>query len=167
MPYKIVRASNGDAWLEVHSKMYSPSQAGAFILIKMKETAGELICLNKNELLILFIWTWIKKLFLTSRELLGPVSEKCSCYSTSLLQRLPETGERFHDYFTYHLHIHCLVTCSYIFGDVYSSVGAQLCKGLTVLGCQFFLMGTIPWRKIPIIDWTHALWFLSGGCLSL
>lgn len=41
VPYKIVRASNGDAWLEAHSKLYSPSQAGAFILMKMKETAGE------------------------------------------------------------------------------------------------------------------------------
>lgn len=40
MPYKIVRASNGDAWVEAHGKMYSPSQAGAFVLMKMKETAG-------------------------------------------------------------------------------------------------------------------------------
>nr|AGO01990.1 heat shock 70kDa protein 9 [Monopterus albus] len=39
VPYKIVRASNGDAWVEVHGKMYSPSQAGAFVLMKMKETA--------------------------------------------------------------------------------------------------------------------------------
>uniref|UniRef100_A0A671KQY2 Stress-70 protein, mitochondrial-like n=1 Tax=Sinocyclocheilus anshuiensis TaxID=1608454 RepID=A0A671KQY2_9TELE len=41
VPYKIVRASNGDAWLEAHGKLYSPSQAGAFILMKMKETAGQ------------------------------------------------------------------------------------------------------------------------------
>uniref|UniRef100_A0A3P9HW73 Stress-70 protein, mitochondrial n=1 Tax=Oryzias latipes TaxID=8090 RepID=A0A3P9HW73_ORYLA len=39
VPYKIVRASNGDAWVEAHGKMYSPSQMGAFVLIKMKETA--------------------------------------------------------------------------------------------------------------------------------
>uniref|UniRef100_A0A8C1P4J9 Stress-70 protein, mitochondrial n=1 Tax=Cyprinus carpio TaxID=7962 RepID=A0A8C1P4J9_CYPCA len=39
VPYKIVRASNGDAWLEAHGKLYSPSQAGAFVLMKMKETA--------------------------------------------------------------------------------------------------------------------------------
>ncbi|XP_054716221.1 heat shock protein hsp-6-like [Uloborus diversus] len=38
-PFKIVKASNGDAWLEAQGKMYSPSQIGAFILIKMKETA--------------------------------------------------------------------------------------------------------------------------------
>uniref|UniRef100_A0A1W7RAB7 Heat shock 70 kDa protein n=1 Tax=Hadrurus spadix TaxID=141984 RepID=A0A1W7RAB7_9SCOR len=37
--YKIVKASNGDAWVEAHGKMYSPSQIGAFVLIKMKETA--------------------------------------------------------------------------------------------------------------------------------
>lgn len=35
-----MRASNGDAWVEAHGKMYSPSQAGAFVLMKMKETAG-------------------------------------------------------------------------------------------------------------------------------
>ncbi|XP_034398837.1 stress-70 protein, mitochondrial isoform X2 [Cyclopterus lumpus] len=39
VPFKIVRASNGDAWVEVHGKMYSPSQGGAFVLMKMKETA--------------------------------------------------------------------------------------------------------------------------------
>eukprot|EP01027_Heterolobosea_sp_BB2_P008436 GEZU01012514.1.p1 GENE.GEZU01012514.1~~GEZU01012514.1.p1 ORF type:complete len:656 (+),score=307.54 GEZU01012514.1:133-2100(+) len=37
--YKIVRADNGDAWVEVQGKKYSPSQIGAFILMKMKETA--------------------------------------------------------------------------------------------------------------------------------
>src|SRR5881398_986819 len=39
VPYKIVRASNGDAWVEVDGKTYSPSQISAFILQKMKETA--------------------------------------------------------------------------------------------------------------------------------
>lgn len=37
--YKILKASNGDAWVEAQSKMYSPSQVGAFVLMKMKETA--------------------------------------------------------------------------------------------------------------------------------
>merc|ERR1711874_292833 len=38
--YKIVRAQNGDAWVEsTEGKMYSPSQIGAFTLMKMKETA--------------------------------------------------------------------------------------------------------------------------------
>jgi molecular chaperone DnaK len=39
VPYKIVRASNGDAWVEIEGKSYSPSQISAFILQKMKETA--------------------------------------------------------------------------------------------------------------------------------
>jgi len=39
VPYKITRASNGDAWVEIEGKTYSPSQISAFILQKMKETA--------------------------------------------------------------------------------------------------------------------------------
>ncbi len=39
VPYKIVRADNGDAWVESHGKKYSPSQISAYILQKMKETA--------------------------------------------------------------------------------------------------------------------------------
>ena len=39
VPYKIVRAPNGDAWVEADGKTYSPSQISAFILQKMKETA--------------------------------------------------------------------------------------------------------------------------------
>src|SRR5256885_6848674 len=39
VPYKIVKASNGDAWVEADGKTYSPSQVSAFTLQKMKETA--------------------------------------------------------------------------------------------------------------------------------
>ncbi|MFG1345422.1 molecular chaperone DnaK [Xanthobacter autotrophicus DSM 431] len=39
VPYQIVRADNGDAWVEADGKKYSPSQISAFILQKMKETA--------------------------------------------------------------------------------------------------------------------------------
>jgi molecular chaperone DnaK len=39
VPYKIVRADNGDAWVESRGKKYSPSEISAFILQKMKETA--------------------------------------------------------------------------------------------------------------------------------
>ncbi len=39
MSFKIIKASNGDAWVEAHGKLYSPSQVGAFVLGKMKETA--------------------------------------------------------------------------------------------------------------------------------
>merc|ERR1712106_592753 len=38
--FKIVKASNGDAWVEsTTGKVFSPSQVGAFVLGKMKETA--------------------------------------------------------------------------------------------------------------------------------
>lgn len=39
VPYKIVKGSNGDAWVEIDGKSYSPQQVSAFILQKMKETA--------------------------------------------------------------------------------------------------------------------------------
>lgn len=39
LPYKVVRANNGDAWVESRGQKYSPSQIGAFVLQKMKETA--------------------------------------------------------------------------------------------------------------------------------
>ncbi|KFB08457.1 molecular chaperone DnaK [Nitratireductor basaltis] len=39
VPYQIVKADNGDAWVEAHGEKYSPSQISAMILQKMKETA--------------------------------------------------------------------------------------------------------------------------------
>src|SRR6187402_24998 len=39
VPYKIMKAGNGDAWVEADGKSYSPSQISAFTLQKMKETA--------------------------------------------------------------------------------------------------------------------------------
>jgi molecular chaperone DnaK len=39
VPYKIVKGTNGDAWVQAGGKDYSPSQISAFILQKMKETA--------------------------------------------------------------------------------------------------------------------------------
>jgi len=39
VPYKIIKADNGDAWVESRGTKYSPSQISAFILQKMKETA--------------------------------------------------------------------------------------------------------------------------------
>ncbi len=39
VPYKIIRAPNGDAWVTADGKQYSPSQISAFVLQKMKETA--------------------------------------------------------------------------------------------------------------------------------
>ena len=40
VPFEIVKAENGDAWVKAHDKeTYSPSQVSAMILQKMKETA--------------------------------------------------------------------------------------------------------------------------------
>jgi molecular chaperone DnaK len=39
LPYHVVAAPNGDAWVTAKGKEYSPSQIGAFVLGKMRETA--------------------------------------------------------------------------------------------------------------------------------
>ena len=39
LPYTVVRAPNGDAWVQCRGKEYSPSQIGAYVLTKMKETS--------------------------------------------------------------------------------------------------------------------------------
>src|SRR5579862_8906224 len=36
MPFKVVRADNGDAWVEVMGKKYSPPEISAMILQKLK-----------------------------------------------------------------------------------------------------------------------------------
>ena len=41
MPYKIVKADNGDAWVEVRGKKIAPQQVSAEILRKMKKTAED------------------------------------------------------------------------------------------------------------------------------
>lgn len=47
LSYKITRATNGDAWVQgSDGKVYSPSQIGAFILMKMKETADAYLNTN-------------------------------------------------------------------------------------------------------------------------
>lgn len=41
IPYKIVKADNGDAWVEIDGKKYSPQEISSFILSKMKKTAED------------------------------------------------------------------------------------------------------------------------------
>ena len=41
LPYKVVRNENGDAWVEIRGKQYSPAEISAFILQKMKQTAED------------------------------------------------------------------------------------------------------------------------------
>ena len=40
-PFKIVEAQNGDAWVKVGDRQYSPQEISAFILQKMKKTAED------------------------------------------------------------------------------------------------------------------------------
>jgi molecular chaperone DnaK len=39
LPYQVVAADNGDAWVQSKNKKYSPPEISSFVLIKMKETA--------------------------------------------------------------------------------------------------------------------------------
>jgi molecular chaperone DnaK len=41
VPYQIVAAENGDAWVEVQGKKYAPQQISAHVLMKMKKTAED------------------------------------------------------------------------------------------------------------------------------
>lgn len=52
VPYKLVKASNGDVWFEAQGKLYSPSQAGAFVLMKMKETAESYLGTTVNNAVV-------------------------------------------------------------------------------------------------------------------
>ncbi len=41
VPYRIVAADNGDAWVDVKGKAYSPAEISAMVLAKMKQTAED------------------------------------------------------------------------------------------------------------------------------
>ena len=41
LPYKIIKAANGDAHIEIRGKEYSPAEISSMILVKMKQTAEE------------------------------------------------------------------------------------------------------------------------------
>ncbi|MEL7017767.1 MAG: molecular chaperone DnaK, partial [Pseudomonadota bacterium] len=43
VPYDIIKADNGDAWVQSRGEKYAPSQISAFILQKMKETAEDFL----------------------------------------------------------------------------------------------------------------------------
>jgi molecular chaperone DnaK len=53
VPYKIVKADSGDAWVEARGEDYAPSQISAFILQKMKETAEAFLGEKVTEAVIL------------------------------------------------------------------------------------------------------------------
>src|SRR5207247_658408 len=41
VPYKVVRAQNGDAWVEARGKTYSPPEISAMVLQKLKQAAED------------------------------------------------------------------------------------------------------------------------------
>src|SRR5512132_3366405 len=52
MPYKIVRADNGDAWVEIRAKKIAPQQVSAEVLRKMKKTAEDYLGEDVTEAVI-------------------------------------------------------------------------------------------------------------------
>jgi len=52
VPFKIVKAESGDAWVEAKGEKYSPSQVSAMILQKMKETAEAYLGENVTQAVI-------------------------------------------------------------------------------------------------------------------
>ena len=43
VPYEVTSAKNGDAWIKVDNKEYSPSEMSSFILRKLKEDAEKFL----------------------------------------------------------------------------------------------------------------------------
>src|SRR5215212_609405 len=52
MPYRIIKADNSDAWIEVRGKKVSPQEVSAQILIKMKKTAEDYLGESVSEAVI-------------------------------------------------------------------------------------------------------------------
>src|SRR6202048_3726728 len=52
MPYKIVRADNGDAWVEARGQKLAPPQISAEVLRKMKKTAEDYLGEDVTEAVI-------------------------------------------------------------------------------------------------------------------
>ena len=65
--FKVVAADNGDAWVaDSKGQTYSPQQIGAFVLQKMKATAGQCLALCSNIFFIFVFVSWClgRRLFL-------------------------------------------------------------------------------------------------------
>ena len=52
LPYKVIAADNGDAWLKSRDKKYSPPEISSAVLIKMKETAEKYLGKSVNHAVI-------------------------------------------------------------------------------------------------------------------
>ncbi|MCA9541406.1 MAG: Hsp70 family protein, partial [Myxococcales bacterium] len=51
-PYKVVKNANGDAWIHLRGKDYSPAEVASFILTKMKQTAEDYLGVEVHEAVI-------------------------------------------------------------------------------------------------------------------
>ena len=52
LPYKVVKAKNGDAWVEVMGKQYSPPQISSHVLMKLKKAAENYLGTEVKEAVI-------------------------------------------------------------------------------------------------------------------
>ena len=52
LPYRVVPSENGDAWIQARGVRFSPSQIGAFVLMKMKYTAEAYLGKQINDAVI-------------------------------------------------------------------------------------------------------------------
>src|SRR5688572_18281600 len=52
LPYRVVKGDNGDAWVEIRGKNYSPSEVSAWVLQKMKQTAEDYLGQKVTEAVI-------------------------------------------------------------------------------------------------------------------
>ena len=57
MPYKIIKADNGDAWIEAHGNKMAPPEISARILQKMKKTAEDYLGEEVTEAVYTFLLT--------------------------------------------------------------------------------------------------------------
>ncbi len=58
VPYKIVKAENGDAWVEAQSKKMAPPEVSARVLMKMKKTAEDYLGEEVTEAVITVPAPW-------------------------------------------------------------------------------------------------------------
>jgi molecular chaperone DnaK len=63
LPYKIVKGKNGDAWVEVRGKAYSPSEVSAMILRKMKVGSFALLMLSCAQLSVFVVRTLLRRIW--------------------------------------------------------------------------------------------------------
>ena len=82
VPYEISKAENGDAWISVDDKQYSPSEMSSFTLRKLKETAETFGLLDRGQ---------IKEGYLADINIID--HEKLCVYKPEMVHDLP-TGSR-------------------------------------------------------------------------